>query len=320
MLAVLRVLALTAAALWAAGGAGAQPLAGGTLKIVVPYGPGGSSDVAARLLGDRLAERLGVPVVVENRPGAGGRLAAQQVRNEGSSNTLILANPAVMVVAPLVFKDAGYDPARDYVPVAQVTRYEFALAVGEAVPVREFAHLLAWMKVNPDKVSIAVPATGSLPHFFALMLGEKTGVKAPVIGYRGSASALTDLMGGHVPVAVDTLDTLEPQHAGKKIRMLAVSGEKRSAASPEVPTFREVGIDLTADGRNTLFAPASMPADKVRRLSAAVAETMREPALRKKFVAAKLEPVSANAEQTAAALKAYRAQWEPAVKRSGYQP
>src|SRR5690606_38633309 len=147
-----------------------------------------------------------------NRPGAGGRLAAQQVKNEGASNTLILANPAVMVVAPLVFKDAGYDPEKDFVPVSQVTDYEFAVAVGEAVPVREFAHLLAWMKANPEKTAIAVPATGSLPHFFALMLGEQTGVAAPVIGYRGSASVITDLIGGHVPMAVDTLDTLEPQH------------------------------------------------------------------------------------------------------------
>ncbi|NLD68233.1 MAG: ABC transporter substrate-binding protein [Limnobacter sp.] len=320
MSAFLRAFAFALALTGGAAAAVAQPLDGGTLKIVVPYGPGGSSDRAARLLADGLAARIGVPVVVENRPGAGGRLAAQQVRHEGNSNTLILANPAIMVVAPLVFTDVGYVPDNDFVPVSQVTEYEFAVAVGPAVPVREFNHLLAWMRANPEKASVAVPATGSLPHFFALMLGERTGVDVQVVGYRGSASALTDLIGGHVPVAVDTLDTLEPQHAGEKIRMLAVSGERRSPASPEVPTFREIGIDLTASGWNTLFAPVTMPADKVRRLSEAVAETMRDEALRERFAGASMVPVSSNAAQTAEALRAYRAQWEPVVRRSGYRP
>lgn len=320
MTSLLRALAFAGALLSLAGGAAAQPLEGGPLKIVVPYGPGGSSDRAARLLAEGLAVKIGVPVVVENRAGAGGRLAAQQVKNDGTSNTLILANPAVMVVAPLVFKDAGYDPDKDFVPVSQVTNYEFAVAVGEAVPVSKFGDLLAWMKANPEKASIAVPATGSLPHFFALMLNEKTGVEAPVIGYRGSASVITDLVGGHVPIAVDTLDTLEPQHAAGKLRMLAVSGARRSAASPDVPTFREIGIDLTANGWNTLFASSSMPAQKVHKLSVAVAETMRDPVLRAKFTAAKMEPVSATAEETAAALKVYRAQWEPVVQGSGYRP
>jgi tripartite-type tricarboxylate transporter receptor subunit TctC len=317
MTGLIRALALAAALL--GGGAHAQPLEGGPLKIVVPYAPGGSSDRAARLLAEGLSARVGVPVVIENRTGAGGRLAAQQVRNEGASNTLILANPAIMVVAPLVFKNAGYDPEKDYVPVSQITNYEFAVAVGTAVPVREFSHLLAWMKANPEKTSFGVPATGSLPHFFALMMGEKTGVSAQVIGYRGSAPLLTDLIGGHVPLAVDTLDTLEPQHAAGKVRILAVSGAKRSPASPDVPTFREIGIDLTATGWNTLFAPATMPADKVRRLSAAVADTMRDKAVQAKFTAAKMEPVSASAQQTAASLAAYRAQWAPVVQRSGYQ-
>lgn len=298
----------------------AQPLDGGTVKIVVPYAPGGSSDRAARLLAEALQPRVGVPVIVENRAGAGGRLAAQQVRREATSNTLMLANPAVMVVAPIVFKDNGYDPDRDYVPVSQVTNYEFAVAVGTAVPVREFRHLLAWMTANQDKTNIGVPATGSLPHFFALMLGEKTAVDAPVVGYRGSGPLLTDLIGGHVPLAVDTLDTLEPQHSGGKLRILAVSGAKRSAALPDVPTFKEIGFDLVATGWNVLYAPSAMPAEKVRRLSAAVHEAMRDPALQAKFKAAKMEPVAASAEQTAKMLAAYKAQWAPVVRRSGFQP
>lgn len=294
----------------------AQPL-----TIVVPYPPGGSSDRAARLLAEALQARLGETVIVENRVGAGGRLAAQQLKREGAtSNTLMLANPAIMVVAPLVFKDTNYDPERDFQPVAQVTRYEFAVAVGPAVPVREFRHLLAWMKANPDKANLGVPATGSLPHFFGLMLGEKSGVKAPVVGYKGSAPLLQDLIGGHVPVALDTLDTLQPQHEGGKLRVLATSGARRSTELPDVPTFKEIGFDLVADGWNVLYAPASMPPERVARLSAAIARTMSDPALQSRFVAAKMVPVAADARATARMLAGYRAQWAPVVQRSGYQP
>lgn len=318
---LVRIVSIAAAA--SAISLGAAPLYAQStqpLTIVVPYPPGGSSDRAARLLAEALQSRLGETVIVENRAGAGGRLAAQQLKRDGAtSNILMLANPAIMVVAPLVFKDTNYDPERDFQPVAQVTRYEFAVAVGPAVPVREFRHLLAWMKANPDKANLGVPATGSLPHFFGLMLGEKSGVKAPVVGYKGSAPLLQDLIGGHVPVALDTLDTLQPQHEGGKLRVLATSGARRSAELPDVPTFKEIGFDLIADGWNVLYAPSSMPAERVARLSTAIATTMSDPALQAKFVAAKMVPVSADAKATAKMLAGYRAQWAPVVKRSGFQ-
>ncbi len=123
----------------------------------------------------------------------------------------MLANPAVMVVAPLVFKDIDYDAERDFTAGLAVTDYEFGLAVATAVPVRELPHMLAWLRANPDKANFGVPATGSLPHFFALMTAEKAGVQAQVVGYRGSAPLLTDLIGGQMPVAFDTLDSLLPQ-------------------------------------------------------------------------------------------------------------
>jgi len=315
-------LALIAGALLAAmGGASAQALEGGLLKIVVPYPPGGSSDRAARLVAEALQPRLGVTVIVENRAGAGGRLAAQQLRREpAESNVLMLGNPAMMVVAPLVYKDAGYDADKDFVPVAQITSYDFGLAVASAVPVREFRHLVAWLTANPDKANLGVPATGSLPHFFALMVTEKVGMAPLVVGYKGSAPLLNDLMGGHVPVAVDTLDTLEPQHEGGKLRILAVSSEKRSVTLPNVPTFKESGFDLSARGWNVLYAPAAMPAAKVKRLAAEIKTVMADPQLRAKFTAAKMEPVSSGAEQTSAMLKSYKTQWTPVIQKSGFNP
>ena len=298
----------------------AQPIEG-PLRIVVGYAPGGSSDRVARIVGEKLQAKLGIPVIVENKTGAGGRLAAQQVKaTPAGQSVLMLANPAVMVVAPLVFKDSGYDPERDFTAVSQVNDYEFGLAVATAVPVRELSHLLAWLRSNPEKANFGVPATGSLPHFFALMTAEKAGVQAQVVGYRGSGPLLTDLIGGQVPVAFDTLDTLLPQFEANKLRILATSGAKRSPWSPTVPTFKEAGLNLVATGWNTFFAPATMPKDKVERLATAIREVMQDPDTQRKFTDAKMTPVVSTQAQTVAMLKAYRAQWAPVVQKSGYQP
>jgi tripartite-type tricarboxylate transporter receptor subunit TctC len=132
-------------------------------------------------------------IVVENIVGAGGRLAMRQLAGQGDTNVVVFANPALMVVAPIVYRATADDPDRDFQPVARVSTYEFAVAVGAAVPVRELSHLMAWMRVNPDKANIGVPATGSLPHFFALMTGDAAKAPLQVIGYKGSAPLGTDL-------------------------------------------------------------------------------------------------------------------------------
>jgi tripartite-type tricarboxylate transporter receptor subunit TctC len=291
------------------------------LHIVVGYAPGGSTDRVARIVGDKLQAKLGVPVVVDNKTGAGGRLAAQYVKAAGANqNVLLVANPATMIVAPLVFKDSGYDPERDFVPVSHVNDYEFSVSVGPAVPVKELSHLIAWLRANPALANFGVPATGSLPHFFALMLGEQAHVTAQVVGYRGSAPLISDLIGGQIPVAVDTFDTQLPHHEAGKLRILAVSSEKRSPLAPSIPTFKEAGIDLAATGWNTFFASATMPKAKVEMLSKAIHDVMADPDTQRKFLDQKMNPVVSTQAQTVAMLAKYRAQWAPVVKKSGYQP
>jgi tripartite-type tricarboxylate transporter receptor subunit TctC len=293
----------------------------GPLRIVSGYAPGGSSDRAARILADALQRRLGTPVIVENRTGAGGRLAAQQVKaTPAGQNVLMIGNPAVMVVAPLVLPNVGYDPDADFVPVSWVNDYEFGIAVGPAVPVRELSHLLAWLRANPEQANFGVPATGSLPHFFALMIGEHARISPQVVGYRGSAQLATDLLGGQLPVGVDSLDSLEPLAKAGKLRLLATSGERRSATTPDVPTFREAGLGLTAKGWGVLFAPASMPRERVQRLSRAVQEIMSEKAVREQFLAGQMTPVASDEARTRAMLAAFRTQWAPVIRKSGYTP
>ena len=183
---------------------------------------------------------------------------------------------------------------------------------------RDVAGLRQVLRDDPRLFSVGVPATGSLPHFFALMLGRAINQEPEIVGYRGSAPLISELIGGVLPQAIDTLDTLLPQHRAGKIRILATSGEARDPDLPDVPTFREAGVDLTADGWNAFFAPAAMPADKAERLGRDIAAVLDEPALREAVRAAYLEPVSADAARSAEALDAYRKQWEPVVRASGF--
>ena len=313
-----RTALLAAAPLAAAAPARAQDP---TLRLVVGYPAGGSSDRVARIVADKLQGALGQPVIVENKVGAGGRISAQYVKNAPASQPmLLLANPAVMVVSPLVVNDVGYDPAKDFVPVSEVNSYVFGVAVSTAVPVKELPHLLAWLRANPAQANIGVPATGSLPHFFALMLGQQAKVSAEAVGYKGSSPLLTDLIGGQVPVAVDTLDSLLPQHEAGKIRILAVSSEQRHPLLPQVATLKEGGVPLAASGWNTVFAPKSMPQAQVDRYAALIQKTMQDADTQRLFRASSLDPVVASPAQTRQRLAAYRQQWEPVIKASGYRP
>jgi len=306
----------TTAALWATPGQAQE-----VVRIIVGYPPGGATDRVARIVGDKLQAEIGASVIVENKVGAGGRVAAQYVKNAPASQPmLMLANPAVMVVAPLVVGDLGYDADKDFVPVSEVNSYVFGVAVSSAVPVKEMQHLLAWLKANPAKANIGVPATGSLPHFFALMLGQQAGVQAEAVGYKGSSPLLTDLMGGQVPVAVDTLDTLVQQHNAGKLRILAVSGDARNAAVPQVPTLKEAGVNLAAAGWNTFFAPKAMPAAQVQRYADAIQKVMKDPEVHKQFAANYLDPVVSNRTQTQQRLDVYKKQWAPVIQASGYKP
>ena len=286
------------------------------LRLIVPYPPGGSTDLAARIVANELQTRLGSTVVVENMVGAGGRLAMQNIkRMPADANVLVIANPALITVAPLVFKSTGYDPDADFQALSQVSIYEFGVAVGTAVPVREFPHMMAWIKANPEKANFGVPATGSLPHFFALMVNKATNTNSPVIGYKGSAPLNTDLMGGHVPVAIDTVDTMLPLHLAGKIKILGTSGEKRSV--PTIPTLKESGFNIAATGWNVIFAKSSMPADKAARIAKEVAAIMQLPAVRDKFINAKAEPISSTQQQTKEMLSKFKAQWQPVIQQSG---
>lgn len=296
-------------------GAPKQPL-----RLLVTLPPGSTSDVVARLLGEALHERLARPVVVENRPGASGRIAVEALKHAAPDGaTLLLAPVFVPVIAPLVLKDLRYHPATDLAPVAQVSKYEFAFAVAPRHPARSVAEFVAWARANPGRASVGNSAPGSLPHFVAFMLGQAASVNLVHVPYKGVAQIENEIMGGQIAAGVGTITDLAPFHRAGKLRVLAVTGMKRSALLPEVPTFREQGyFSVDAAGWHGIFAPGGTPQPAIDRLSAAIVAALQPHELREKFVALGLEPTGTTPNELAAIIAADSARWAPIVKATGF--
>ncbi|PLP97634.1 Bug family tripartite tricarboxylate transporter substrate binding protein [Cupriavidus pauculus] len=291
------------------------------LRILVGYPAGGTADLAARLVGDKLREELKQTVVVENKPGAGGRLVMDYAKSlPGDGNTLILANSAVMTIAPLAYRKLNYDVARDFVPVAQVANFQLALAAGPGTPAKTFKDYVTWLKADATHGAYASPAPGSIPHFFGLMIGKQVGVPMLHVPFNGSAPLMTALAGGQVPASVDTLADLTEMHRAGKIRVLATSGIQRSAVLPDVPTFTELGYkDIAGVGRYGFLAPSAGASRAViDRLSAAVVRAVESPDVQEKFLKLGLEPQPGNASTWAKVLVMDNQRWEPVVKASGF--
>lgn len=291
------------------------------LRMLVGYPAGGTADLAARLIGDKLRETLKQTVIIENKPGAGGRVAMDYARTQpADGSTLVVANSAVMTIAPLVYRKLNYDIQRDFVPVAQVANFQLALAIGPGTPARTLPEYIAWLKTNPDRNNAyASPALGSIPHFFGLLFGKRVGVDMLHVPFNGSAPLMNALVGAQVPASVDTLADLAEMHRAGKIRVLASSGTQRSAALPEVPTFTELGYkDIEGLGRYGILAPTGTPKAALDKLNAAIEQAVQSSDLRERFLKLGLEPQTGTAAAFAKVLATDNAQWAPVVKASGY--
>jgi tripartite-type tricarboxylate transporter receptor subunit TctC len=301
-------------------GAQAQVALKGPVRIIVGFAPGGSSDIAARMLADKLKDSLGAAFIVENRVGAGGRIAAEALKNAAPDGTTFLLTPVVVpVLAPLVYKQLSYDPAKDFAPVAQVATYQFALAVGPNHPAKTVAEFVAWLKANPTQANFGSPAPGSLPHFFGLMIGKATGVEMVHIPYKGGAPLATDLMGGQIPAGVDALSDMIELHRGGKIRIIATSGAQRSPLLPTVATFKEQGFAaIEGTGWIGVYAPAKTPAALIDQMSAAIGSALKTTELHERFINLGYEPTGTTPEQLAAIMVADTARWGPIIKASGF--
>ena len=291
-----------------------------TLKILVGFPPGGSVDVIARLLAEKLRASLGQNVIVDNKPGAGGRVALNEVKRAApDGQTLVLSPRGALVIQPWLYSNLGYDPIKDFTAISRVTPFDFAVTAGPGAPAGDLKAVLAWMKANPAKANYATSGAGTVPHFAGQMLAQATGVPLTHVAYRGGAPAAQDLIGGQVPLMVDTAsETLEHHKAGK-VRILAVTGEARTRALPDVPTLKEAGISVSADAFFGLYGPAGMPADVVARIDRAVSDALKAQDVQDKIYGFGLVPSHAASAELAASQAAHLKKWEAPIKASGFK-
>jgi len=300
--------------------ASAQDAPRGPVRIIVGFAPGGSSDLAARIIADKLKDALGVPVVVDNKAGAGGRIAAEALKNAApDGNTLLLTPIVVPVLAPLLFKNLPYDANRDFAPVMHVANYQLALSAGSAPPAKSLAELTDWLKANPTKASFGSPAPGSLPHFFGLMVGKSIGIDIQHVAYKGGAPLHTDLIGGQIPIAIDALSDCIEQHRGGRLRIVATSGSNRSPLLPDVPTFKELGYPIEGNGWTAIYAPANTPKPVIDRLNRALKDVLAQGEAKAKLTNLGFEITATSPEELAAIMRADTAKWGPIIQGSGFK-
>jgi tripartite-type tricarboxylate transporter receptor subunit TctC len=289
------------------------------VRIIVGFPAGATLDSLARQVAEKLRLSLNQPVIVENRTGAGGRIAAEYVKGQpGDGMTLLMTPLANMVTMPHSHKSLRYDPFRDFTPVSHVASFQLAFAVGTAVPAQNLREYAALVTKDPKAGNYASAAAGSIPHFLGVMFARTAGIELTHVPYKGTAPALTDLVGGQIAAAVMTVpDIAQLQRAGK-VRALAVAGAKRSDALPDVPTFKEQGFDLEGTGWYAVFAPAATPRETVDRLSRLIAQATQTPELRAFIQKGGMEPTGTTPAELAAIVKADYDRWGPVIKASGF--
>lgn len=317
-----RLIAL-AASLSAAAGLPAIAQAQGdrTIRILVGFPPGGSIDIVARLLAEKMKGELKANVIVENRAGAGGRIAAELLKSAPADGSVLMITPVVVpVLAPLVFSRLTYNPATDFVPVGHVCDFNFALTVPTALPVQNVKELVAWLKANPQKANFGSPAAGSLPHFFGEMLSRDAKADMVHVPFAGGAALLGALSGNQVSAGIDVvLETLEAHRAGK-VRVIGTSGAKRSAVLPDVPTLKEQGYpNMVAQGWFAMYAPARTPQAQVDAANRALNKALAQPDVLDRFAKLALEPGGGSPADLTALERTSSARWAPVVKATGFR-
>ena len=290
-----------------------------SLRLVFPYSPGGSADAIARLFAEQLQMRLGRAVIVDNRAGAGGRIGAQAVKNAAPDDeTLLFASASQMSLQPHLFRNLGYDPFIDFVPVSQVVTVDLALAVSGQLPVHSIAELVNWMKADPARAVYGSPGTGTAPHFICTEFGRTTGLNLRHTPYRGTPAALPDVIAGRVPMYMAFLSELQEQHRAGHIRILATAAATRSSFLPQITTLKESGIDVDASGWFAFYAPARASGETVQRLTKEIVAIARELEIRAKMRAQGFEPTGTTSDELRRLQHADFQRWGPIVKTSGF--
>ena len=311
------VLALSALVL--AGPAQAQS---STVRLLVGFPAGGGTDVIARTLAEKLKDQLGVNVVVENRAGAGGQIAAQALKAApADGSTFFLTHDHTVSILPLVVKNPGFEPAKDFVAVAGFATFVNALAVSGGTPAASVNEYVAWVRnTQGGKGNVGIPAPASVPEFLVKLIGEKYKIDLQAAPYRGSAPMMADMLGNQIGAGVGSVPDFIENHKGGKIRVVAVLGSVRQAALPDVPTFAELGLagfeDVPYYG---IFAPSGTPKATIDRFAEAVSKVIAMPDVQSRLSAMGLSVAYMPPQQLASREQAYAQTWARIIKASGFQ-
>ncbi|MGJ7546758.1 Bug family tripartite tricarboxylate transporter substrate binding protein [Variovorax sp. LT1R16] len=311
--------ALAAAAVGAPAAAFAQAYPSKPITIIVPFSAGGTTDILARVIGLHMGTDLGQPVVVDNRAGAGGNIGGQAAaRANPDGYTLFMGTVGTHAINQSLYKKMPFDPIKDFAPLSRVAMVPNLLVVNPGQPYKSVKELIAYGKANPGKINFGSSGNGSSIHLSGELFKQMTGVDMQHVPYRGSAPAVSDLLGGQISVMFDNMPSAIPHVRGGKLRALAVTTAKRSPALPDVPTIAEAGVPgYEATSWFGLLAPAGTPAPIVAKLNASILKALADPEVKKKLAEQGAESHGEKPEEFAAFIKSETAKWGKVVKESG---
>ena len=315
----MRFLSIAAAMLIWSAGVFAQAYPAKPIRLIVPYPPGGGTDFFARLVGAKMSEHIGQPIVVENRPGAATIIGAEAAaRAAPDGYTVLLADSTTLAVNPSLYRKLPYDPQKDFLPISMTARFAMLLVVNpsliKAASVKEF---IAEAKRDPGKINFASVGAGTTHHLAMELFEQQSGISLNHIPYKGAAPAVQDLVGGQVPVMFLDLAAGAPQIRAGKIKALAVASARRISALPDVPTVAESGVPgFEAWAWQGLVVPAGTPQEVMTRLRVEYSKAVGDPALRQKLIDAGVEPLTSTPEELAAHIRSETAKWAKVVKEA----
>lgn len=287
------------------------------IRVVVPNAPGGAADLTARTVGEKMAKGLGQPVVIDNRPGAGGVVAGQAVANAAPDGYTMLLISSGTAVSEALFKSLPFDASKDFTPVAPLASFDLVIVGSPTGEFKTLAEMVAWAKANPGKLNIGTPAIGTTQNLAAELFKTAAGIDVQVVPFKGTPDVITAIRGGQIQAGLDILSPLLSQIQGKALLPLAVTGAKRSRVLPDVPTAQEAGVkNLNAASWNGLAVPAKTPQAVVDRLNKEINEALRDPEVRKKLEALNLDPHPGTPAEAAAMLNGDIKRWGEVITRA----
>jgi len=314
-----RVAFLAAVCFFSASSFAQQDYPNRPIRMIVPYPPGGPTDIMGRLTSEVLAKRLGQNVVVDNRGGAATAIGAEMAaRSPADGYTLLVSSETTFAVTPALRNKLPYHPERDFAPVSQLTTQPYVLAVSPSLPVNSVSQLVAHAKANPGKLSYGSAGTGGANHLAGEMFRHVAAIDIVHVPYKGNGPAIIDLIGGQIALMLGSISSLYPHATAKKLRLLAVASAKRSAAAPEIPTFAEGGMaGYQVSGWNCLVTPRGTPQHVIKRLNAEIVAGFNQPDIVEWLKKQSIEPVAGTPEQLAAHMKSELARYHKLIKAVG---